>query len=106
MRVTIIKDDNAVNIDGTRRYVDCSSLPADFHALQWNDAAGEIEYARMTCAHCGGHSKKANELITDLAPYQPYVDAWKAEDVRVRAEEAAAAEAARKAQHEAEHDAA
>lgn len=76
MRVTIVKDDNAVIVDGERHTVDCSTLPADFHALQWSGFAGEVEYSAMRCDHCGVRSKKGNAIISDLAPYQPYVDAW------------------------------
>lgn len=76
MRVTIVKEDNAVIVDGDRRTVDCSSLPADFHALQWDTPFGEVEYAAVRCDHCGHRSKKPNERISDLSPYQKYVDAW------------------------------
>lgn len=77
MRVVIIKEDDTVIVDGERRTVDCSGLPPDFHALQWYGVSGEIEYATAQCEHCGARSKKANAVISDLAPYQPYVDAWK-----------------------------
>ncbi len=75
-RVIIIRDGNTVIVDGERHEVDCSNLPGDFHALQWNGTSGEIEYAAVRCEHCGVRSKKANEFIRDLAPFQPYVDAW------------------------------
>ena len=74
--MTIIKDDNAVVIDGVHHKVDCGALPADFHALQWTDLEGEIEHRMMRCDHCGARSKKPNQVISDLAPYQKYVDAW------------------------------
>lgn len=99
MRLTIVKDDNAVYIDGAAYGVDCSDLPAGFHALQWDGVRGEIEYATTRCDHCGARTKKGNELITDVAPYQKYVDAWsvakavaEAEAARVAAEQAALAE--------------
>jgi hypothetical protein len=76
MIVTIIKDDNAVIIDGVHHKVDCSALSADFHALQWDGTTGEIEYRTVRCDHCGVRSKKSNQAISDLAPYQKYVDAW------------------------------
>lgn len=69
MRVTIIKDDNSVIVDGVRHTVSCADLPADFHALQWNGTSGEVEYALV------GTKKKPNEIISSLAPYQKYVDA-------------------------------
>lgn len=77
MRVTIIKDDNAVVVNGEKHAVDCSDLPADFHALQWNDLSGEIEFRITRCTHCSARSKKGNEIISDFAPYAPYVSAWR-----------------------------
>lgn len=76
MRVTIIKDDNIVSIDGEGRTVDCSALPVNFHALQWTDISGEVEYRVMRCEHCSARSKKGNSIISDLSPYMPYIDAW------------------------------
>jgi hypothetical protein len=76
MRVTIIKDDNKVAIDGVAYSVDCKMLPLDFHALQWDGTRGEIEFKVTRCAHCGARSKKGNETITDLSPYTKHVDAW------------------------------
>lgn len=77
MRVTIIRDDNTVIVDGEAHHVDCSTLPTDFHALQWAGDLGEIEYRMLNCAHCGGRSKKQNVTIADMVPYQPYVDGWR-----------------------------
>jgi len=92
MRVTIIKDDNSVIVDGVRRTVDCTDLPADFHALQWYGTEGEVEYALV------GKSKKPNEIISSLAPYQKYVDAWQVADTAAKAAAAARiADAAAKA---------
>lgn len=88
MRFTIIKDDNKVLVDGVARTVDCSSLPPDFHALQWDGVDGEIEHRMTRCDHCGARSKKGNVLISELSPYQIYIDAWHVEDERVKAAEA------------------
>ncbi len=77
MRLTIIKDDNRVMVDGVGYEVDCSSLPADVHAVQWDGSSGEIEYRMTRCDHCGARSKKVNEFIRDVAPYAPLVEAWK-----------------------------
>jgi hypothetical protein len=76
MYIAILKDDNRVNVDGESHTVDLSALPADFHALQWSGTKGEVEYRMVNCEHCGGRNKKGNEFITDLTPYQKYVDAW------------------------------
>lgn len=67
MRLTIIKNDNTVYIDGVPKYVDCSSLPADFHALQWEGESGLVEFVK---------NYKSAEEITDLTPYQSFIDEW------------------------------
>ncbi len=76
-RFTIIKDDHTVYIDGQPMVVDCSSLPDDFHALQWDDELGEGWVEPV------GHSR-ANERITDLSAYQKFIDGWLAEETRLR----------------------
>lgn len=99
MRVTIIKETNTVVIDGEVHHVDCSSLPADFHALQWDGTHGEIEYCMTRCDHCGARSRKANEIISDASPYNAFVEAWKvAKAEAIAAAEAAKAEAKAKAE--------
>jgi hypothetical protein len=84
MRLTIIKQDNAVYIDGVVREIDCSSLDASFHALQWNGTTGEIEV-------CDPETGKLirNDEIDTIASYQSFVDAWNAQ-AAVEAEAAAA----------------
>lgn len=69
--LTIIKTDNKVGIDGDFLEIDCSSLPENFHALQWNqnESIGEIEWK--------GNPKPINTVITSLDDYQSFVDAWK-----------------------------
>lgn len=76
MRIVIVKDDNTVIVDGEAREVDCTKLPADFHALQWDGARGEVEYSVTRCDHCGARTKKGNALITELGPYTDYLHAW------------------------------
>ena len=86
MRLTIIKSDNAVGIDGEFLTVDCSALPANFHALQWegpeNGVGGEGE------AEWNGKPKPANTEIVDLEEHYSYVEAWRAEKARIEAEAA------------------
>lgn len=98
MRLTIIKADNTVGIDGAFLPVDCSALPANFHALQWEGPEagiggnGEAEWT--------GKPKPENTEVFDLGEYYAYVEAWRAENVRVKAEIerlAAEVEAARRA---------
>jgi len=86
MRLTIIRQDNAVYIDGVMRKIDCSALDAFFHALQWDGITGEIEVRNPV-------TKKMvrNDVIDSIAPYQSFVDAWNAQ---AAAEAQAMAEAA------------
>jgi len=45
MRLSAVFDDNVVTIDGASRRVTWSSvLPAKWHAFQWYDTVGEMEY--------------------------------------------------------------
>lgn len=98
MRVTIIRDDDRVVVNGESHTVDCSGLPVDVHALQWDGTRGEIEYRLMTCDHCGGRSKKPNEVISDVSQYRPYVDRW---NVVKKADDAAKAAAEEKVRADA-----
>jgi hypothetical protein len=70
MRVTIISDDSLVLVDGVPFTVDCSALLPEIHAVQWDGAAGEIEFKAVD-----GH-KRPNEPIEDIAPFQPLIDLW------------------------------
>lgn len=86
MRLTIIKSDNTVGIDGKFLPIDCSALPADFHALQWDGSEdgingnGEVEWV--------GRPKPANTEITSLVEYFSYVETWRVEKNRIDEEKA------------------
>ena len=67
MRVTIIRGDSVVGVDGVFRRIDLSSLRANVRAVQWNGTSGHIEY-----------DDTANTLLTNIAEFQPFVDLWKA----------------------------
>lgn len=95
MRVTIIRDDNKVVVDGEGYTVDCTALPVDFHALQWDGTSGEVEYRMTVCSHCSTRSKKPNLFVNDMTPYLPYVDAWTAAKATAAAVIAAHEEATR-----------
>lgn len=106
-KITIVRSDNTVIVDGERHTVDCSSLPPMFHALQWDGARGEVEYAHSVCIACGQNHKAPNRTITSLADVPeaaPLLDAWKA--AKADAEAAAEAEAKAAAEAEAKGDAA
>ena len=65
MRVTIIAEENRVNVEGQSESVDCTALYADnVHVIQWYGTEGEIEYFTPR-----GSPIKGNEAITDFAPY-------------------------------------
>lgn len=98
MRVTIIND-GTVYVDGVAHAVRVD-IPAPFHAMQWDGTRGEVEYSVTTCDHCGARSRKPNETISDIAPYQKYVDAW-----HVAADKAAADAQAAALTAENRHDA-
>jgi hypothetical protein len=70
MRVTIIVEEDRVNVEGHSETVDCSSL-GDVHVIQWYGTSGEVEFFNAP-----GATIKGNEAITDFAPYQKYLDAW------------------------------
>lgn len=93
MRLTIVKADDTVGVDGEFYRVDCSSLPADFHALQWADGKGEIEHA--------GLEKPAPRAVTDLNEFQAVIEAWQAAKAARVAEEIAREESVKAAEEAA-----
>jgi hypothetical protein len=67
MRITIIRDDSVVGVDGVFRRVELSALPERIRALQWNGTSGHIEY-----------DEGANKPLYDIAAFQPFVELWNA----------------------------
>lgn len=65
MRVTIIRDDNLIIIDGRQINVDLSDMPSDLHALQWYGDHGEIERQGMM-----------NQPISSLADFMVWITRW------------------------------
>lgn len=66
MRLTIIRDDNSVGVNGEFREIDLSSLDADLRALQWNGVAGHIEH----------YSTPTNTAITNIDNFANIVFLW------------------------------
>ena len=64
-KVTIVKSDNKVIVDGVDRTVDCSGQAANLHAVQWDGSAGEVEYNDGT----------PNAIIDSISTYQSLIDA-------------------------------
>lgn len=73
MKLTIVRPDNSVIIDGEHQKIDCSDLPEYVFAIQWNGEKGHIEY---TADSKGRH--QPNVAITDIAPYNYLVEKWQA----------------------------
>ncbi len=67
MRVTVIRDDGVVGIDGIFRLVDLSALPAGIRAIQWNGSSGHVEY-----------DEAANTALDNVTAFQPFIDLWTA----------------------------
>ena len=71
MIVTIVPSDGTVLVDGVARQIDMTGIDPAIHAVQWNGAAGgEIEYTRA--------DGRRNEQITDISPFQGFIDRWTA----------------------------
>lgn len=71
MRVTIVKPDNYVAVDGHVLAVDCSSLPEDVHAIVWEGDRGFIQFVSA-----GPTNTKPNEPLKSFAPYRAFVRDW------------------------------
>jgi len=59
MRVTIVREDNFICIDGVKKNVDLSFLSSDIHAIQYNNGIGFIE---SLTPDEGGEIKKETEI--------------------------------------------
>lgn len=67
MRMTLIREDNLVIIDGRAQFVDLSYLPTGLHAMQWYGDHGEIERQGLM-----------NQTIDSLEVFQAAIDRWQA----------------------------
>jgi hypothetical protein len=74
MKLTIVKSDNMVVVDGLAAEVDCSEIPIFVHAIQWDSdlGRGEIEFV----ADSDG-TRHPNMPITDIFHYQVMIDRWR-----------------------------
>lgn len=73
MRVTIIRGDGFVAVDGIGYdSLDLSSIDQSIHAVQYDRGVGWIEFVETT------EGKPVNEPITTLQQFQAALDAWKA----------------------------
>jgi len=95
MRVTIVKEDNVVLVDGEALNFDLSTItfPENFWALQWNGSSGHVEYNSPMIQ---------NDEITSLPDWANVcVTKWQTRKTEIEAEKAAAAAAAEAAAAEA-----
>jgi hypothetical protein len=67
MKLTIIKPDGIVGVDGLFLQLDLSSLPSNLRVVQWDGASGNVEW-----------TDSANTTIASIADYQEIADAWQA----------------------------
>ena len=81
MRLTIVRDDNVVIVDGVAMTIDCSAVAdvetpgAQVHAVQWNGARGEIEFTRDP--HAGNTAPVTpNRVIGNIDQFSPVIAAW------------------------------
>jgi hypothetical protein len=70
MRLTIIRDDNAVYVDGRSLTVDCSSLPENVSVVQWNGTSGHVEY--------DAHLAMMPTPLENIDAYASLITAWQA----------------------------
>lgn len=75
----VIKIDNIAYQD-----FDMSSLDPSINAIQWWDTAGEIEIKDVN-APTNRLVIIRNDPITDITPYQSFVDMWNIRDQEVKA---------------------
>jgi hypothetical protein len=88
MKLTILKEDNMVHVDGKPLELDLSTItfPENFWALQWNGSSGHIEYNSPMIQ---------NDEITSLPDWaNASVTKWQTRNAEIEAEEAAKAAAA------------
>ena len=73
MRVTVIKSDGVVCVDGVCYVgIDTSALSSTLHALQWYETSGEEE-------HIDPETRRpTNTQITTLDAYQGVIAQWQA----------------------------
>lgn len=89
MKISVVKDDGLVYVDGQAHGVKLDDLPDYIHAIQWDSAkkTGHIEYKADSR---GIH--QSNAALVDFSQYEYLIDRWRI----VKKEKDDAAEAQRK----------
>jgi hypothetical protein len=67
MRVTVVRDDGLVGVDGVFRSVNLSGLPEGVRVMQWDGEGGHVEY---------DNEWWPNERIGAIEVMLPFVDLW------------------------------
>lgn len=75
MKLSIIKEDGLVYVDGVPKQIDLSAIkPNDFRALQWSGPdTGEGGFGHIEFT---GTPRKLNKDITDLGEYYAIYQEW------------------------------
>jgi len=74
MRLTYIKSDKSIGIDGAFLTVDNSSFDQEVDAIQWYDTYGEIEFLNR--------QQRNNEIFENINYIQPLIDLWNIEKIK------------------------
>jgi len=81
MKLTIVREDNTVIVDGVAHGVDCSELPTFIHAIQFDNGVGHIEF------YADGNGRRMGNIkIMDTTFVNYLLDRHKIEDDRVKKE--------------------
>lgn len=76
MRLTIVRRDNVVVMDGRGLVMDLVNYPflKGIHAVQWDGTSGQVEYENDGKT---AWSFRLNDGINDISKYQAIINAWK-----------------------------
>ena len=67
MRVTVIRDDGVVGINGVFKTVDLTDMPEGVRAIQWDGESGHVEY---------DDPQIENTFLETIAAVQSFIDLW------------------------------
>lgn len=72
MKITLIPSDGVVGVDRVFRKVSMDGIDPTIHAVQFDTATslGHIEY------DSDARVRRENQEITDIAPFQVFIDRW------------------------------
>jgi len=76
MKITIIPEDDMVTIDGESRAVDCSSLPPNIHAVQYDSVAEEGMIELKNVDAVTKHFERPIKNAGQFQLFQSMVAAW------------------------------